>query len=367
MNQPPSESRVTPSAEKVPADGVTAEGSAYVSTRLRYVDMAVPEPGKVVQLTPAVSWCRIPLPVDLNHINVWLVETDDGCMLVDTGLASPVGKEAWEIIEREVLAVRALRGIFITHIHPDHIGLSAWLQDRHRVPVFMSQHTYDQAQLLLNGDMGPTAEAEIFLRMHGAAESMGMQTLSPSRMLAMTSGMPAVQRLIADAEVLQWGGTAWTAIETNGHADGHLCLFDPAGGVLISGDQILPTISSNVAFTWRNRDRNPLDSFMASLRALRLLPEDTLVLPSHGVPFRGMRHRIDDLLRHHEEQLDKLVQVCAAPQTAFELLPVMYRRQLQGMHLFLGLAEALAHLEWLAHAGRVERRTDAAGVLRYAA
>lgn len=369
MNQIPSDTN-TDSAigvDKAPADGVTDEGAAYVSTQLRYVDVAVPDAGKSARLTPAVTWCRIPLPIDLNHINVWLLDTHDGCMLVDTGMAAQGGKDAWEIIEREVLAARPLRGIFITHIHPDHIGLAAWLQERHRVPVFMSQRTFDQVQYLLKGDAGVAAQADAFFRKHGAAQLVGLPMFTPSRVLKMTSGMPAVERMIADAEVLQWGGSEWLAIETNGHADGHLCLFDKGAGVLISGDQILPAISSNISFNWRNRDRNPLDSFLSSLRTLRQLPEETLVLPSHGVPFRGMRHRIDDLLRHHQEQLDKLVQICASPSTAFELLPKMYRRELHGLHMFLALSEALAHLEYLAHAGRVERRTDATGVLRYAA
>jgi glyoxylase-like metal-dependent hydrolase (beta-lactamase superfamily II) len=181
----------------------------------------------------------------------------------------------------------------------------------------------------------------------------------------MTSGLPDVSRTIADRELIQWAASEWTALETNGHAEGHLCLHAERTRVLISGDQVLPTISSNIGFTWRSRDPNPLGSFLASLERLHALPAETLVLPSHGVPFRGLHARVEDLRSHHNEQLEALVQACNEPKTAFDVLPVMFRRPLQGMHFFLAMAEALAHLEYLAAEARVQREIDRDGVHRY--
>ena len=371
---PPHSSTVPPSPDKTPedraaSDAITAEGASVASRELRYVDLAPPQPGKVVTVAPGVQWCRIPLPIDLDHINVWLVETDGGSVLVDTGMAVSVCMDAWEDVEREVFAVRPLRAIFITHIHPDHMGLVTWLQQRHNVPVWMSQRTYDQALWILGGQAVATpGEAETFFKANGVAETASLQPyFTTDRLAKMMSGMPQVERTVADGETLGWAGRSWRAMETNGHADGHLCLFDAAGDVLISGDQVLPTISSNISLTWRNRDKNPLDSFLSSLRRLRQLPDETLVLPSHGRPFRGLRHRIDDLLNHHEEQLSAIVQACAQAKTAAELLPFMYRRVLKGMHLLLALAEALAHLEYLVAGNRLERGVDAQGVIRYRA
>ena len=354
----------------IPPDNVTAEGEAYLSApqRLRFIDLQPPAAGQAVTIAPGVRWCRIPLPIDLNHINVWLLDHEDGCIVVDTGMASSVGEEAWIALEAEVLRASPLRGVFATHIHPDHVGLARFLQQRFDIPVWMSRRTLEQMRLFMTADPKSTvAEAERFFEMHGVSDRSSLTSLSPARFARMTSGMPAVDDTVADEQILHWGGIRWTAMETNGHAEGHLCLHAAAAGVLISGDQVLPTISSNIGFTWRNQDPNPLGSYLASLARLRSLPADTLVLPSHGVPFRGLHARIDDLCAHHYEQLDNVARACREPRTALEILPVMYRRPLVGMHFFLAMAEALAHLEYLVADGRARRDLDSSGVNRYEA
>jgi glyoxylase-like metal-dependent hydrolase (beta-lactamase superfamily II) len=353
---------------QIPA--VTAEGEAYLSAprRLQFLEIEPPQQGQAIAIAPGVRWCRIPLPIDLNHINVWLIDVDDGCILVDTGMASPIGEEAWQAIETNVFAHTPLRAIFATHIHPDHLGLARWLQQRHGVPVWMSKRTHEQLSGFMSSDgSSGVDEAERFFTTHGIVDRSMLPSLSPARFARMTSGMPDVEKHVADGESLRWGTQEWAALETNGHAEGHLCLYSHADRVLISGDQVLPSISSNIGFTWRSQDADPLASFLSSLQRLHSLPTDTLVLPSHGQPFRGLQSRIEDLSQHHYEQLDTVERACQGGKTAFEILPVMFRRKLHGMHFFLAMAEALAHLEYLANAMRLQRIIDADGVVRYAA
>ena len=353
--------------DKVPADGVTAEGEAYPSRRLQFVDVTPPEPGTCVDIAPGVLWGRIPLPIDLNHINVWLLDTGDGYVAVDTGMALGMGKDAWTSIAARHFVDKPLRAVFVTHIHPDHIGLAGWLQSEYGVPVWMSARTLDMARQLLSGESLSNAdEAEAFFHANGVRDVTTLKPMfSSARFAKMASGLPEVERLIADCEVLSLGDRRWMAFETNGHAEGHLCLSNEQERLLVSGDQVLPTISSNISYTWRSADSNPLHSFLSSLQRLRLLAQDTLVLPSHGIPFRGLQQRVDDLTRHHEEQLDKIVAACSEPRAAIDLLPFMFRRQLVGMYLFLALGEALAHLEYLSQSGRLERSQHADGVTRY--
>jgi glyoxylase-like metal-dependent hydrolase (beta-lactamase superfamily II) len=349
---------------------VTAEGETFASApkRLHYVSVDKPEPGASVEIAPGVRWARIPLPLDLNHINVWLVAIADGCVIVDTGMAVQMGKDAWEKIERETFATQPVRAVFVTHIHPDHSGLAAWLQERYRVPVLMSARTHDMLRTLATGEGRPRQErVEEFFRSHGLNDVAQVAPMfNPERFARMTSGLPQVDGHVADGDTLHWGGGEWMAMQTDGHALGHLCLSNSAARVLISGDQVLPTISSNISYGFHIADANPLGSYLDSLQRLRALSPDTLVLPSHGVPFQGLQQRIDDLTAHHEEQLAKIEQRCREPRAAAELLPTMFRRELHGMHLFLAFGEALAHLEYLVHAGRLQR-TPSAGVIRYAA
>ena len=139
----------SPTLSQRPLAAVTAEGETFASApkRLKYVSVPAPAPGSSVEIAPGVRWARIPLPMDLNHINVWLVATDDGCVIVDTGMAVQMGKDAWEAIERETFATQPVRAVFVTHIHPDHSGLAAWLQERYRVPgAHVGPHARDDAR-----------------------------------------------------------------------------------------------------------------------------------------------------------------------------------------------------------------------------
>jgi glyoxylase-like metal-dependent hydrolase (beta-lactamase superfamily II) len=333
------------------------EGEPFASRRLQYVPITPPAPGTCVTVAPQVRWTRLPMPMELNHINVWLIELADGCVIVDTGLNVQMAKDAWLALEQELFSSLPVRAVVVTHIHPDHIGLAAWLEARYDVPVHLSPRTYELARSMVTGENQPSpAEVETFVRSHGLTDLSTIRpALDRSRLARTLSGLPHVERFLEDEKPLPAGLEAWTAMQTEGHAEGHLCLRNEAARVLISGDQVLPTISPNISFGPHTLDTNPLGSYLLSLERLHALPADTLVLPSHGLPFQGLHRRLEDLQRHHEEQLAAVTKLCVEPRTAGELLPLLFRRELKGVHLFLALGEAVAHLEYLVHAGRLER------------
>lgn len=350
---------------------VTSEGETLASSpdRLRYLEVQPPAIGEVAQVAPGVRWIRMPLPMDLDHINLWLIDHGGRCVLVDTGFSADICRDAWRALDQRVLAATPLELIFVTHAHPDHAGLAAWLQARHGVPAWMSQATLHQMRFFFEAMSEQALDAGIaFFARHGAADIDELRaTISGGRYRALVSGLPDVAHSPADHATFEWGGTPWRMLECAGHIEGHLCLYDSAHGVLVSGDQVLPTISSNVSLTPRSRDPDPLGSYLASLERLGRLPEETLVLPSHGRPFYGLRARAADLAAHHAAHFVTLIDACRAPCSAQDVLPLLFRRTLRGLQRFLALGEAIAHLEYLARRGRLLRRTDPAGNVRFVA
>jgi glyoxylase-like metal-dependent hydrolase (beta-lactamase superfamily II) len=349
---------------------VTAEGEAFASApkRIEYPEIAIPAAGEFSEVAPGILWLRIPMPMDLNHINLWLLEDGDGWTLVDSGLNADMCKQTWEQLEKKLFVTRRLRRIFLTHLHPDHIGLARWLQERHRVPVWMSKRGLELAQMF-SSPQNPADLEEIhaFIRGHGYTDQEMLDKFFGGRMYrSAISGIPDIAHQPADGDVLEIGGGQWRIYETNGHAEGHQCLSNAARRILISGDQVLPTISSNVSFSTRGGDSNPLNSYLESLERLSELDERTLVLPSHGKPFFGLRTRAADLIGHHRDHLAAVVEACAVPKTAFDLVPVLFKRRLLGAHWMFAMGETIAHTEYLALNGRLQRVTDSEGTVRYA-
>ncbi len=347
---------------------ITHEGERYPSPRraLDYLDTDPPAPGHAIRIGERLLWARIPLPMELNHINVWLMDDGDAWTLVDTGMPEAVCREAWGTLEAGVLGGRPIERIFVTHDHPDHFGLSPWLAGRHGARLWMSAFAHRWVLGYLAGSKdGRIAQAVEFMRRNGMDVSPQVAKAKSGAGDDWFDGAPPLAHACVDGEVLEAGGRHWRLIETDGHCRGHLCLYDALGEVLISGDQVLPTISPNVSVIVDRPDGNPLRDFLDSLARLEACSEDTLVLPSHGRPFRGLHRRIATVRAHHLEQLEVLRAACIEPKTGFELVPVMFGRTLRGFHRFLALGETLAHLHCLWHGGELERTVDGSGVCRF--
>jgi glyoxylase-like metal-dependent hydrolase (beta-lactamase superfamily II) len=171
---------------------------------------------------------------------------------------------------------------------------------------------------------------------------------------------------LSDGQLLTIGGRLWRVIMGYGHSPEHAALYCESLGVLISGDMVLPRISTNISVWTVEPEGNPLRLFLDSLGRYAALPADTLVLPSHGLPFRGMRERIAQLKDHHRLRLDEVVEACVSPKSAADIIPTLFRRPLDTIQMYFAMGESMAHLHFLHAEGRLERRIGADGVFRYA-
>jgi glyoxylase-like metal-dependent hydrolase (beta-lactamase superfamily II) len=330
-----------------------------------------PAPGEIVPIAPGIHWLRMRLPFALNHINLWLLEDGPGWTVVDCGYALDETREAWERIFAQNLGGRPVHRIVVTHYHPDHIGLSAWLTERWQAPMWITEQEWQHARMHTYGTGGDAVEAarRDFARRAGLdEESSSVFAVRQNGYRRGVPSLPAERQRIAEGSVIEIGGRAWRVIIGEGHAPEHACLYCAEAGVLIAGDQILPKISPNISVQTYAPDGDPLAQYLASLAKLRAaLPPDILVLPSHNLPFYGVHQRIDELAAHHHARCDDAIAACARPSSAADLLPVLFRRQLDHHQMGFALGEALAHLHYLERQGALSRQTEGDGVDRFLA
>ncbi len=340
----------------------------------------LPESGRAITLAPGVKWLRMGLPFALDHINLWLLrdrwqgangETRDGWAIVDCGITDEATRTAWgEVFAGELEGLPVLR-VIVTHMHPDHIGLAHWLTERWGCDLWISATDFNAARLASQSTtgFGGDSAAAHFAR-HGVQDE---DTLAKVRRrsnyyASMVPEVPARYHRLMDGQVLRIGDHDWRCHAGYGHAPEHIALHCPALRLLISGDMVLPRISTNVMVIDLEPEADPLTLYLASLERMRALPADTLVLPAHGKPFTGLHTRIDQLVHHHDERLDEVMDACRAkPTHAVELLPVLFKRPLDLHQTTFALGEAIAHLHALWLQGRLERRLGTDGILRFAA
>jgi glyoxylase-like metal-dependent hydrolase (beta-lactamase superfamily II) len=231
----------------------------------------------------------------------------------------------------------------------------------------MTQAEFAMAHILWAAADGVLRERQLELfRRHGLDEST-LATLSahPGAYRRAIPALPSTLRRLIAGDNVTVDGRAWRVIIGHGHSPEHASLYCESLGLMISGDMMLPKISTNVSVTPFEPDGNPLGLFLDSVKRYGALPSDTLILPSHGQVFYGLHQRIQDLQDHHTERFDLVMQACNEPRAAAELLGLLFKRQLDAHQLSFAMGEAVAHLNYLMHAQQLQRLTDSAGVQRF--
>jgi glyoxylase-like metal-dependent hydrolase (beta-lactamase superfamily II) len=348
----------------------------------------LPAPGQVLEVARGVFWLRMPLPFVLDHINLWLlrdeIDGQKGWTIIDCGIADETVKQHWEHLFDTALDDLPVLRVIATHFHPDHLGLSNWLceggeRKRWQVRLWMALSEYMLARVIAAGDEsngGGEGAARHFAR-HGVTEPDVLEKIRNRRgyYSVLVPSIPAQFRRIQEGDALTIGGKTWHVVTGFGHSPEHCALHCENGettsgetaSVLISGDMVLPRISTNVSVFDIEPEGNPLALYLASLKRYETMPADTLVLPSHGKPFHGLHTRIAQLRTHHAARLAEVRQACAqAPQCAADIVPIMFKRSLDLHQMVFAMGEALAHLHMLWLDGSLKREIDNDGVIRFA-
>jgi glyoxylase-like metal-dependent hydrolase (beta-lactamase superfamily II) len=345
-------------------------------TELHYpLGERVPAPGQVVELAPGVRWLRMQLPFALDHINLWLLEDRldgvDGWTIVDCGITNDATKAAWEQVFANELQGRPVLRVIATHMHPDHIGLAHWLTERWQCRLWVSATDFNVARVSSRSTTGFGGDsAAAFFASHGLTdpEAVAKVRARANYYAGMVPELPGSYRRLMDGMVVAVGERGWRCIAGYGHAPEHIALYCDSLQLLISGDMVLPRISTNISVYDVEPESNPLTLYLDSLARYESLPAATRVLPSHGKPFTGLHARIRQLREHHELRLGEVMHACAErPCHAAELLPVLFKRTLDLHQTTFAMGESVAHLHALWFAGRLVRLRGDDGVWRFAA
>lgn len=334
---------------------------------VRHPFARAPEAGETLEVAPGIHWLRMPLPFQLDHINLWLLEDGEGWTVVDTGINRPEVRATWERLFAGPMAGRPLRRMVVTHFHPDHMGLAGWLGERFPAPLWATLGEWAFARML-KLDTGPENRAD-FIRFYRAAGfDDALMALVEERRVSYPeriAPVPFALRRIREGETFDIGGRSWRVITGLGHSPEHASLYSPELKVLIAGDQVLPVISPNISVWPHEPEAEPLTLYLESLPAFRPLPAETLVLPSHHRPFTGLHARLDELAHHHDRRIEETWAACERPSTATEVLRSLFRRELDSHQVFFAIGESLAHLHYLERQGRISQISAADGVRRF--
>ncbi len=342
----------------------------------------LPQLGQTTEVAPGIFWLRMGLPFALDHINLWLLRDrqpdplDPGTMregwtVVDCGIDNPATREAWQQVEAQAMQDLPVLRVIVTHMHPDHMGLAHWLCERWQAPLWMGITEYQAAKLACHIQSGlGSASALRFFAQHGWNREEDLATVQRhmNHYAEMVPAVPATHVRLLDGLSLRIGDRTWQCMSGLGHSPDHMALWCETDRLFISGDMLLPSISSNISVYHQEPEADPLAWFLQSLAQMQTtLPDDCLVLPSHGRPFLGAHTRVNQLQTHHAERLSELLQACTAQAcSAHDALPVLFKRPLNQQQMAFAMGEAVAHLHALWHAGKVQRRLDAIdGIYRF--
>jgi glyoxylase-like metal-dependent hydrolase (beta-lactamase superfamily II) len=330
-----------------------------------------PDTGATLEVAPGILWLRMPMPFKLSHINLWAIADGDGWALVDTGLGNAETSMIWEDLLANALGGRPVTRVIVTHMHPDHVGLAGWLTRRFGVRLWMTALEYFSCRAMVS-DSGRAAppEALEFYRQAGwndAAISNYCRRFGTFGNFI--HALPESFRRIEAGEEIVIGGRVWRVLVGTGHSPAHACLYCPELKLFISGDQVLPRISSNVSVHPTEPTADPMSGWLRSIASLRRdVPDDVLVLPAHNECFRGLHARLDRLAAGQEEAHVRLRGVLDEPKRAIDVFGALFSRPIDpadGHLLSLATGESIASLNHLIARGEVAREVDGNGVAWY--
>ncbi len=325
---------------------------------LRYPFPAPPEEGDALEVAPGVLWMRLPLPMALDHVNVYALDDGDSWTIVDTGFASRRGRAIWDKLLAGPLQGRPVSRVVVTHHHPDHVGLAGWFLEN-GATLSMPRTGWLMARMLtLDVQEVPDPKALEFYKKAGMdpAEYARRSTERPFNFTDCVDPLPLGYHRLIDGQTTTMGGRTWDIRMGNGHAPEHATFWSRDDNLVIGGDQLLPSISPNLGVYPTEPEADPVSDWLQSCEMFQAFAQDDqLVLGGHKLPFTGLPLRLRQLIDNHHGALTRLEAYLSEPRSAGECFAPLFKRSIGRGEYGLALVEAVAHLNHLHQAGRATR------------
>ena len=334
--------------------------------KIRFPHEAAPREGDVIEVAKGILWIRLPLPMALDHVNVYALDDGDGWLIVDTGYHSKRGVTLWNDLLQGPLGGKPVKKALMTHHHPDHIGNVGWFQQEHGAEIISTRTAWLYSRMMvLDQQKEWPPELAAFYKSTGMDNDLYKERLNskPFNYADIVHHMPLGFTRIMQDDVIMIGNRTWTVHIGNGHAPEHATLWCNEEPIVIAGDQILPGISSNVGVYATEPNADPLEEWLESCERLsKIATEDHFVLPGHKLPFTGLPARLHQLIENHHSGLRRLLEFVEEPKTAVGCFPMLFKRKIEGGNYGLAMVEAIAHLNHLYLAGKVSKTANDDGI-----
>ena len=332
---------------------------------LQYPWTAPPSEGEITEVAEGVLWLRLPLPMALDHVNVYALDDGDSWSIVDTGIHSNRSIALWEGLLSGPLKGKPVARVILTHHHPDHVGMAGWFMARFGAELVATRTSWLMARMLiLDEEERPTEEALAFWRSAGMDHAIyeARKSQRPYNFADTCHALPVGYRRVKQDDILRAAGREWNVHIGNGHAPEHMTLWSRSDDLVLAGDQVVSSISPNIGVYPTEPDADPLRDWLESCERLRGLARPShLVLSGHKLPFRGLGFRLTQLIENHHSALDRLEAHLVEPRRASECFAPLFKRGIDQGIYGLALVETVAHLNHLHQAGRATRTLGADG------
>lgn len=312
-------------------------------------------------LRTGVYRLAIPLPgaLSMEHINTWIVDEGDSWSLVDCGYDFSPARQAWQGLERTLFAKKPVNRIVVTHHHVDHSGLAGWLSNRYGAAIYMAEAEFNaRCQVFLRQGLWSREEGIDFFERAGLTAVEYETVANWLEFNIQGFDRPIGRyRTLDGLDHLSIGEHAWQVITVRGHSPAHTCLYCENLGVLVAGDNLLPSLAAFVGIEpGDSLAFDPLGRFLSDVKQLKELPADTLVLPAHGAPFIGLHNKLEQVEQHYRALLEKVLCACAEPSTVMAITRRFFPERIIQKNPFFTVAKVAAvvnhllaqrQLEWL--------------------